>query len=131
MLFIIKTVIIITAGNYVSDVARPSDHQRAVGNGVSIIITVNIIHALPGALYQVYNTYVASAGDNLLDLFQLVALLAFLFFVVAAVISITQACNAVSRSITQNRLGGKMYGGQSQHMPLKVNYEGLCLLFLS
>ncbi len=123
--FILKTVMIITAGTMFLMWLGDQITERGIGNGVSIIITVNIIYALPGALFQVYNTYVASAGDNLLRPFQLVALLAFLFFVVAAVISITQAQRRVPINYAKQVRGGKMYGGQSQHMPLKVNYAGV------
>ncbi|MBL9160575.1 MAG: preprotein translocase subunit SecY [Verrucomicrobiales bacterium] len=124
-LFIIKTVIIITAGTMFLMWLGDQVTERGIGNGVSIIITVNIIYALPGALFQVYNTYVASAGEDLLKPFTLVALLAFLFFVVAAVISITQAQRRVPINYAKQVRGGKMYGGQTQHMPLKVNYAGV------
>lgn len=125
LFFIVNTVIIITAGTMLLTWMGDQVTERGIGNGVSIIITVNIIYALPGALFQVYNTYVASAGDNLLRPFQLVALIAFLFFVVAAVISITQANRRVPINYAKQVRGGKMYGGQSQHMPLKVNYAGV------
>ncbi len=124
-MFLIKTVIIVTAGTMFLMWMGDQITERGIGNGVSIIIMVNIIHALPGALFQVYNTYVASAGADLLRPFQLVALLAFLFFVVAAVISITQAQRRVPINYAKQVRGGKMYGGQSQHMPLKVNYAGV------
>lgn len=123
--FIVTTVIIITAGTMFLMWLGDQVTERGIGNGVSIIITVNIIYALPGALFQVYNTYVASAGDNPLRSFQLVALLAFLFFVVAAVIAITQAQRRVPINYAKQVRGGKMFGGQSQHMPLKVNYAGV------
>lgn len=123
--FIITTVIIITAGTMFLMWLGDQITERGIGNGVSMIITVNIIYALPGALFQVYNTYVASAGDNPLRSFQLVALLAFLFFVVASVIAITQAQRRVPINYAKQVRGGKMYGGQSQHMPLKVNYAGV------
>jgi len=123
--FIVTTVIIITAGTLFLMWLGDQLTERGIGNGVSIIITVNIIHALPGAIYQVYNTYVAASGDNPLRPFQLVALLAFLLFVVAAVISITQAQRRVPINYAKQMRGGKMYGGQTQHMPLKVNYAGV------
>ncbi len=123
--FIITTVIIITAGTMFLMWLGDQVTERGIGNGVSIIITVNIIYALPAALFQVYNTYVASAGEDVLRSFQLVALLAFLFFVVAAVISITQAQRRIPINYAKQVRGGKMYGGQSQHMPLKVNYAGV------
>lgn len=123
--FKIQTVLIITAGTMFLCWLGDQITERGIGNGVSIIITVNIIYALPGALFQVYNTYVAASGDNPLRPFQLVALLAFLFFVVAAVIAITQAQRRVPINYAKQVRGGKMYGGQSQHMPLKVNYAGV------
>lgn len=125
-LFLVKTVVIITAGTMFLMWLGDQITERGIGNGVSIIITVNIIYALPGALFQVYQTYVGSAGqDQLLKPFTLVALLAFLFFVVAAVISITQAQRRVPINYAKQMRGGKMYGGQTQHMPLKVNYAGV------
>jgi len=124
-LFIFKTIIIITAGTMFLMWLGDQLTERGIGNGVSIIITVNIIYALPGALFQVYNTYVASAGESPLRSFTLVALIAFLFFVVAAVISITQAQRRVPINYAKQVRGGKMYGGQTQHMPLKVNYAGV------
>ena len=123
--FILSTVIIITAGTMFLMWLGDQITERGIGNGVSIIITVNIIYALPGALIQVWNTYVSSAAANPLQSFQLVALIAFLFFVVAAVIAITQAQRRVPINYAKQVRGGKMYGGQSQHMPLKVNYAGV------
>ena len=123
--FILSTVVIITAGTAFLLWLGDQITERGMGNGVSIIITVNIIYALPGALYQVYNTYVASASEDPLKSFQLVALLAFLFLVVAAVIAITQAQRRVPINYAKQVRGGKMYGGQTQHMPLKVNYAGV------
>jgi len=124
-MFLINTVIIITAGTMFLMWLGDQITERGIGNGVSIIITVNIIYALPGALFQVYNTYVAGSEGDFLRPFMLVALLAFLFFVVAAVISITQAQRRVPINYAKQVRGGKMYGGQTQHMPLKVNYAGV------
>ncbi len=123
--FIITTVIIITAGTLFLMWLGDQLTERGIGNGISIIITVNIIYALPAALYQVYQTYVVAAQGSPLKPFQLVALLAFLFFVVAAVISITQAQRRIPINYAKQVRGGKMMGGQTQHMPLKVNYAGV------
>ncbi|MDF1754942.1 MAG: preprotein translocase subunit SecY [Verrucomicrobiales bacterium] len=123
--FLISTVIIITGGTMLLMWLGEQITERGIGNGVSIIITVNIIFALPGALYQVYQTYVSGAGDDPLKPFMLVALIAFLFIVVAAVISITQAVRKIPVNYAKQVRGGKMMGGQSQSLPLKVNYAGV------
>lgn len=123
--FVLRTVLIITAGAMLLMWIGDQMTERGIGNGVSIIITVNIIYALPGALFQVYQTYVAGAGENMLNPFKLVALLAFLFIVVAAVVALTEAQRRVPINYAKQVRGGKMYGGQTQHMPLKVNYGGV------
>ena len=124
--FIITTVIILTAGTLFLMWLGDQLTERGIGNGISIIITVNIIYALPGALYQIYQTYVSSATDgNMLKPLELVVLLVFLFFVIAAVISITQAVRKVPINYAKQVRGGKMMGGQTQSMPLKVNYAGV------
>ncbi len=123
--FIITTVIIITAGTLFLMWLGDQLNERGIGYGISFFITVNIIFALPAALYQVYQNYVVAAHGDPLRPFQLVALLAFLFFVVAAVISITQAQRRIPINYAKQVRGGKMMGGQTQHMPLKVNYAGV------
>ncbi len=123
--FVLRTVLIVTAGSMLLLWIGDQITERGIGNGVSLIITVNIIYALPGAIYQVYKTFVASAGDDLLKPMQLVILLAFLFFVIAAVISITQAQRRITINYAKRVVGRKQFGGQTQYMPLKVNYAGV------
>ena len=123
--FLISTVIIITGGTMLLMWLGEQITERGIGNGVSVIITVNIIFALPGALYQVYQTYVASAQGEPLKPFMLVALIAFLFVVVAAVIAITQAQRKIPVNYAKQVRGGKMMAGQKQTLPLKVNYAGV------
>ncbi|NNE90738.1 MAG: preprotein translocase subunit SecY, partial [Verrucomicrobiales bacterium] len=123
--FIVMTVVIVTAGTMLLLWIGDQITERGIGNGVSLIITVNIIFALPAAIFQVYQTFVSGAGDDLLKPIQLVILLAFLFFVVAAVISITQAQRRISVNYAKRVVGRKMFGGGTQYMPLKVNYAGV------
>lgn len=123
--FIFSTVMILTAGTMFLMWLGDQITERGIGNGVSIIITVNIIFALPGALVQLYKTYVAGADGDPLKPLILVALAAFIFLVIAAVIAITQAQRRVSIHYAKRVVGRKMYGGQTQYMPLKVNYAGV------
>lgn len=123
--FILSTVIIVTAGTMFLMWLGDQITERGIGNGVSVIITVNIIFALPGALVQLYKTYVEGAAGDPLKPLILVALMVFLFGVVAAVIAITQAQRRVGIHYAKRVVGRKMYGGQTQYMPLKVNYAGV------
>ncbi len=123
--FIVSSVLILTAGTMFLMWLGDQITERGIGNGVSIIITVNIIFALPGALVQLYKTYVEGAAGDPLKPLMLVALMLFLFGVIAAVIAITQAQRRVSIHYAKRVVGRKMYGGQTQYMPLKVNYAGV------
>ncbi len=123
--FLFSTMIIVTGGTMLLMWLGEQITERGIGNGISIIISVNIIFALPGAIVQIYQTYVASAEGEPLKPFFLVALIAFLFLVVAAVISITQAVRKIPVNYAKQVRGGKMMGGQSQSLPLKVNYAGV------
>ena len=99
--------------------------ERGIGNGISLIITVNIISALPGALVQAWRSYVTDAAESPFNALILVLLIAFLLFVVAAVIAITQGQRRIAIQYAKRVVGRKMFGGQTQYLPLKVNYAGV------
>ncbi len=101
--------------------------ERGIGNGVSLIITVGILAQLPAGLIQAWRTFVPTdigAQANVSPMV-LVLLCLFLVFVIAAVIAVTQAQRKVSIQYAKRVVGRKVYGGQTQYMPLKVNYAGV------
>ncbi len=103
--------------------------ERGIGNGVSLIIAVNIIHNFPAALVQIWNKYVKSAftgeGVSALSPAIMVMLLVFMTIVIAGVIAITQAQRRIPIQYAKRMVGRKVLGGQKQYMPLKVNYAGV------
>jgi preprotein translocase subunit SecY len=101
--------------------------ERGIGNGISLIITIGIVARLPAALAQAWKTFVPSAatGGAPANPFILVLMIAFLFIVIAAVIAVTQGVRKITVQYAKRVVGRKMYGGQTQYMPLKVNYAGV------
>src|SRR3954449_4715062 len=101
--------------------------ERGIGNGISLIITIGIVARLPAALAQAWKTFVPSAGTGAApsNPFILVLMIAFLFLVIAAVIAVTQGVRKITVQYAKRVVGRKMYGGQTQYMPLKVNYAGV------
>ena len=101
--------------------------ERGIGNGVSLIITIGILAQLPAGLIQAWRTFVPSAADTqpAVSPVVLVLMVAFLVLVVAAVIAVTQAQRKISIQYAKRVVGRKVYGGQTQYMPLKVNYAGV------
>src|SRR3989441_5081834 len=101
--------------------------ERGIGNGISLIITIGIVARLPAALAQAWKTFVPSAqtGTSQVNPAILVLMVAFLFIVIAAVIAVTQGVRKITVQYAKRVVGRKMYGGQTQYMPLKVNYAGV------
>ena len=105
--------------------------DRGIGNGTSLIITVGIVASLPGALVQVWNTFVPTGGaPSRVSPIVLVLMIAFLVLVVASVIALTQGQRKVSIQYAKRVVGRKVYGGQTQFLPLKVNSVGVMPLDL-
>lgn len=123
--FRLMTVVSLTAGTMFLMWIGDQITERGVGNGVSLIITVGIIAKLPAALVQAWRTFVPSGGSSQVNPMVLVLMIAFLLFVIAAVICVTQAQRKISVQYAKRVVGRKVYGGQTQYMPLKVNYAGV------
>src|SRR6201984_155230 len=124
--FRIVTVISLTTGTLFLMWLGDQITERGIGNGISLIITAGIVGRLPAALAQAWKTVVPTeAGASQVNPAVLVLMVAFLFVVIAAVITITQGVRKISVQYAKRVVGRKMYGGQSTFMPLKVNYAGV------
>ncbi len=127
--FEIITVISLTAGTMLLMWLGDQITDRGIGNGISLIITVGIVAQLPAALLQAWRTFVpssaAAAGQAAVSPAVLVLMFAFLLLVIAAVIAVTQAQRKISVQYARRVVGRKVYGGQTQSLPLKVNYAGV------
>jgi len=123
-LWLCFTVLTIVAGTVLILWIADQITERGIGNGSSIIITVNIISGLPGALMQAWKFFVVGQ-DNAFHSVLLVVMIALLLLVIAGTISITQAQRRIAVQYAKRVVGRKQYGGQTQYLPLKVNYGGV------
>jgi preprotein translocase subunit SecY len=120
------TVLALTAGTMFLMWIGDQITDRGVGNGMSMIIAAGIVARLPAAMTQAWNTFVPTAGKpSDVSPIILVFMIAFLVLVIAGVICVTQAQRKVSVQYAKRVVGRKVYGGQTQYMPLKVNYAGV------
>ncbi|HUB66332.1 MAG TPA: preprotein translocase subunit SecY, partial [Candidatus Methylacidiphilales bacterium] len=99
--------------------------DKGIGNGISMVITINIVSRLPAALLQGWQMIHPPSGGTGLPAVVVVPLLFFLFAVIAGTIAITQAQRKVTIQYAKQVRGNKIYGGQSSFLPLKVNYSGV------
>ncbi len=97
--------------------------SRGIGNGISLIITINIVSSLPAAVGLVFTQ--ATGDGALIGPFHIVCMLALIFAVVLAVVAITQAQQKVPVQFAKRMVGRKPMQGGTQHLPLRVNYSGV------
>ena len=96
--------------------------DRGVGNGISLIIMIGIVARLPQALYlELMEKFTNTTGGILMFIVEIVVL----FFVFVATIALVQAVRKVSVQYAKRVVGGKMYGGVKNNIPLKVNAAGV------
>jgi len=99
--------------------------ERGIGNGISIIITVNIVSRMPVAFVQAANMFRKQDGMAQFSYFHLVGMAVLIFLVIAGTIALTQAQRKVPIHTTKRVVGRKVYGGQNTYMPLRINYSGV------
>jgi len=95
--------------------------ERGIGNGISLIIFAGIVARLPVAAYNTWR--LASTGE--LSYFVLIMVIALVFAVVAGIVFMETAQRRVPIQYPKQIRGRKVYGGQSTHMPLKINISGV------
>ena len=118
-LFIFSSLILLSAGTMFCMWLGEKITEKGIGNGISMLIMIGIISRFPGALIA-EGLEKGSSGMLLLIIEALV-----LFFVVAGVIALTEATRRIPVQYAKQVVGGKVYGGQRQYIPIKVNASGV------
>jgi preprotein translocase subunit SecY len=95
--------------------------ENGIGNGISLIIFAGIISRVPLGISQTFQK--VSAGE--MTVIPLIIFAVMALFVIAAVIAIQQGTRKIPVQYAKRVVGRKMYGGQSTHIPLKVNQAGV------
>ncbi|WLR50981.1 preprotein translocase subunit SecY [Bacillus tianshenii] len=99
---------------------------KGVGNGISILIFAGIVAAIPNAVNQMYAQQIEDAGEQLFIRIVIVALvLLAILAVIVGVIFIQQALRKIPIQYAKRLVGRSPVGGQSTHLPIKVNAAGV------
>ena len=125
--FIIVTVVILTAGTMVLMWLGEQVTKHGIGNGVSLIITVNIVARMPSAFATLYEMAKTEGGitDTRFKAVHLLILCLIFVVVTAATVLLTQGQRRIPIQMAKRAVGNKMKGGATSYMPLKVNYAGV------
>ncbi len=96
--------------------------ERGIGNGISLIIFAGIVARFPTAVYEVFQK---AGGQGDLTAFDLFVIVAIMVAVIAAIIFFERGQRKIPVQYAKRVVGRKMYGGQSTHLPLKINVAGV------
>ena len=123
--FTILTVIVtLTAGSCIIMWLGERISDKGIGNGISIILLINIVSRMPNDFSNLYTLFVKNK-----DLVQAVIAVAIIVFVVVGTTILVIILQAAERRIpvqySKKMQGRKMAGGQSSYIPLKVNTAGV------
>lgn len=100
--------------------------EYGIGNGISLIIFAGIVSSGPqGAMSLIDNYRLGNFGAGIIGILVIVLILAMFVGVIAGVIWVQQAERRIPIQYAKRVVGRKMYGGQSTHLPIKVNLAGV------
>jgi len=95
--------------------------ERGIGNGISLIIFIGIIARFPNAIATEITQVIGGNRAILTEAFLLLTMIG----TIAAVVILTQGTRKIPVQYAQRVVGRKVYGGQSTHIPLRVNTAGV------
>ncbi|WP_059105455.1 preprotein translocase subunit SecY [Shouchella shacheensis] len=99
---------------------------KGVGNGISLIIFSGIAAGIPNMLNQLYESEIAGAGDQLfIAIATILGLALAVLIIIVAVIYVQQALRKVPVQYAKRLVNRSPVGGQSTHLPIKVNAAGV------
>src|SRR5690606_20159259 len=94
---------------------------RGIGNGISLIIFIGIIAELPAALAQFFSQGRTGALSPAI----IIGIMVMAVAVIAFVVFMERALRKIHIQYPKRQVGQKMYGGESSHLPVKVNPSGV------
>ena len=119
--FKISTVTTIVAGTIFLMWLGEQITQRGIGNGISLIIFSGIVAEIPRALVTTFELGRTGAISTLMIIFIFVLLVITILFIVF----MERALRKILINYPKRQMGNKMYGGESSHLPLKINSAGV------
>lgn len=124
--FEILTIIAMTSATMLVMWLGEQITERGIGNGMSIIIMVNICARLPHALWQTALKFTSQGGASPeYNPFTLLVLVGLAVLVFAGTILLVDGVRKVPIHTARGSLGGRVVGGRSTYLPLRVNFGGV------
>ena len=121
-MFTIMSILVLVTGTMFVMWLGEKITDRGIGNGISLIIMIGIIAALPGSLFAEFAAALESQGGGLVIF--LVEILALMLVILVSIL-LVQGTRRIPVNFAKRVVGNKQYGGVRQYIPLKVNASGV------
>ena len=119
--FVIMTVITLTSGTAFIMWLGETITEKGIGNGISLIIFAGIVCRMPAAIGSTYQ--LATSGE--LGVLVILGITLMMVFVIGAIVFVEGGQRRIPVQYAKRIVGRKMYGGQTTHLPLKINSAGV------
>ncbi|MGH7985586.1 MAG: preprotein translocase subunit SecY [Candidatus Binataceae bacterium] len=119
--FIAMTVITVTAGAVFVMWIGEQITERGVGNGISLVIMAGIVARLPSAL----GTTAQFLREGEMSVFVLIGIVLIVVAVTAGIVYVETGQRRIPVQYARRVVGRRVYGGQTSHLPLKINTSGV------
>ena len=120
-------ILVLTAGTAFLMWLGEKINENGIGNGISLIIFGGIVARIPSGLRSLYTQFT----EGTLGVISLILFALFAIVVILGVIEVQQGTRRIPVQYAKRVVGRKMYGGQSTHIPLKVNQAGVIPVIFS
>ncbi|MGN0293015.1 MAG: preprotein translocase subunit SecY [Lachnospiraceae bacterium] len=121
---VVITVVTMTAGSAILMWIGEQITQYGVGNGISIVLLINIVSSLPDDFMTLYERFVASQ-TVFMKVIAIAVILLLLLAMVTFTVLLQEAIRKIPVQYAKKMQGRKMVGGQSSNIPLRVNTAGV------
>lgn len=119
--FVLMTMITLTSGTAFIMWLGETITEKGIGNGISLIIFAGIVCRIPAAIGNTFR--LATAGE--LGVLLILLIVVMMVVVVGAIVFVEGGQRRIPVQYAKRVVGRKMYGGQTTHLPLKVNTAGV------
>ena len=119
--FRLVTILTLTSGTILIMWLGEQITEKGIGNGISLIIFSGIVASIPGGILKTFQ--LLGAGE--MSIFFLVVIVAVIAAVLAGVVFVERGQRRIPIHYAKRLMGRKMVGGQTTHLPLKVNTAGV------
>ena len=119
--FKVSTVTTIVAGTIFLMWLGEQITQRGIGNGISLIIFSGIVAEIPRALVTTFEL----GRTGAISTFMIIAIFVLLVLTIMFIVFMERALRKILINYPKRQMGNKIYGGDSSHLPLKINQAGV------